>query len=454
MTIEELLSEYEKYNPSSKRLWERAKNNIPGGISANVKYYTPFPLYMKSGQGAYLTDVDDHRYIDYSLSYGPLVLGHGRKEISDALTEYLDLHGTFLYGPPHEGEIQLAELLKEYYPSMERIRFTNSGTEATLLATRISAAYTGKYKIAKFEGHYHGGHNAVLVSVNPNVRKAGNEKRPTPLRGSAGISDEQLSMTIVLPFNDLEACRTILYEHQDDVGCVIIEPFQGGTIPGTKEFILGLRDITREMGMLLVFDEVKTGFRVGMKGAQGIYGVDPDLTTLGKIIGGGFPIGALGGKKEIMDLADPSRIGFFDKDKTIDRSTAILFHSGTYNGHPAIVALGIKTIRILEKELDTVSKNTEVLKNKIRNMYAKHGVRVLTPGTGAMFHICITDQKEIQSYRDMKKCDFGLRRRLDYALMMEGVYNKPCTRYHTSTAHTEEIVDLTLEAYERAFRRV
>ncbi len=449
MTLEELKAAYEEYNPISKNMWLSAKKTIPGGISANVKFYSPFPLFMKEGHGAYLTDVDGHQYVDYALSYGPMILGHGRKEINETINEYLSTHGTILYGTPHEEEAEFAELLQSYYPSMECIRYTNSGTEATLLSIRTACAFTGKYKIAKFEGHYHGGYNEVLVSINPDVSKAGNSERPTGLRESAGISDEQLENTVILPFNNIEACRTILTEQKDEIAGVIMEPLLGGTIPATKKFMAELRTLTEELGILLIMDEVKTGFRIGMTGAQGYYGVKPDLTTLGKIIGGGFPIGVLGGRRDIMEMATPRGSGN-KKSAAAD----ILYHSGTYNGHPLILHVGMKTIDILKNELAPLIERTEKFKTEIRNFFEKHGIRVLTPGIGAMFHICITDLDEVHDYRDLKKSDFDLRRRLDYALYFEGIYNKPCKRYHMSTAHTQEVIDFTLKAYERALGKI
>ena len=449
MTLDDLKADYEERNPESKKMWQKASEILPGGISANVKFYSPFPLFMKEGHGAYLTDVDGHTYVDYAQSYGPLVLGHGREEIIDSMNEYLASHGAILFGTPHEEEAVLAEKLHNYYPSMESIRYTNSGTEATLLAIRTACAFTGRFKIAKFEGHYHGGYNEVLVSINPDVRKAGDVNHPVGVRESAGISDTKLEDTIILPFNNLEACKQILTAHKDEIAGVIMEPLLGGTIPATKEFMDGFRELTKDLKILLIFDEVKTGFRVGMGGAQGYYGIKPDLTTLGKIIGAGFPIGVLGGRKDIMEMAAPRGSG-----TSRISSSDILYHSGTYNGHPLILHLGLKTLEILDYEIEALFKNTELLKTELKSFFAKHGIRVLTPGIGSMFHICVTDLAEIKDYRDLKKSDFDLRRRLDYALYSEGIYNKPCKRYHMSAAHTDAVIDFTIEAYEKAFKRL
>lgn len=453
MTLEELKEEYATKNPASKKAFDNACSDIPGGITANVKFFAPFPLFMKEGHGAWLTDLDDHKYVDYVLSYGPLILGHERKEVLDSIQDYFAKHGTMLYGTPHELEDIFAKKIKEHFPSIEMLRYTNSGTEATLLCIRTAFAYTGKYKLAKFEGHYHGGYNEVLVSVKPDVSKAGDPTHPTPLPESKGISDRMLDDTIVLPFNNLEACTEILTKHQDEVAAIIMEPLFGGTIPATKEFMTGIRALTKKLGILMIMDEVKTGFRITLGGAQQYYDVKPDLTALGKVIGAGFPVGIVGGRKDIMSMAAPQGSNILDNSNT--RSAAdILYHSGTYNGHPMILNAGLTTIGILEHEFDGLLKRTERLKNGIRDIYAAHGIHILTPGIGSMFNIVVTKLSDIKTYRDMQKSDFALRRKLDYALLLEGIYNKPCTRYNMCTAHTDEVIDFTLEAYEKAFKRI
>lgn len=453
MTLEELKEEYATKNPSSKKAFDNACSDIPGGITANVKFFAPFPLFMKEGHGAWLTDLDDHKYVDYVLSYGPLILGHERKEVLDSIQDYFAKHGTMLYGTPHELENIFAKKIKKHFPSIEMLRYTNSGTEATLLCIRTAFAYTGKYKLAKFEGHYHGGYNEVLVSVNPDVSKAGDPTHPTPLPESKGISDRMLDDTIVLPFNDLEACTEILTKHQDEVAAIIMEPLFSGTIPATKEFMTGIRALTKKLGILMIMDEVKTGFRITLGGAQQYYDVKPDLTALGKVIGAGFPVGIVGGRKDIMSMAAPQGSDILDNSNT--RSAAdILYHSGTYNGHPMILNAGLTTIGILEHEFDGLLKRTERLKNGIRDIYAAHGIHILTPGLGSMFNIAVTELSDIKTYRDLQKSDFALRKKLDYALLLEGIYNKPCNRYNMCTAHTDEVIDFTLEAYEKAFKRI
>lgn len=454
MSLEKIKAEYILQNPKSKKAFEDAKTVIPGGITANVKFYDPFPLFMKEGHGAWLTDLDDHKYVDYVLSYGPLIHGHGRKEISQTMNDYIEQHGTLLYGTPHTGEATFAQLIQKFYPSIESLRYTNSGTEATLLSIRTACAYTKKYKIAKFEGHYHGGYNEVLISVNPDVQKAGDIHLPIGVPDSSGISDDELNNTIILPFNDIESCREIMVSHKDEIAALIMEPCFGGTIPATKAFMTGIRDLTNELNILMIMDEVKTGFRVSMGGAQEYYNVKPDLTTLGKAIGAGLPIGILGGRKDIMEIAAPKGSDILDTSLHKISAADVLYHSGTYNGHPLILEMGRTAITLLEQEYEKMIENTEYLKKGIRDIYAKHGFHAITPGIGAMFNICITDLDEILTYRDLQKSDFDTRKAIDYALLTEGIYNKPGNRYNMCTAHTDEVIDFTLNAYEQAFKKV
>lgn len=456
MTLDEILELYKRRTPNSQAAFNRALKTVAGGISANVKYFDPYPLFMKNGEGAWLTDVDDNRYVDYVLSYGPLELGHGRPEIIEAIATHFKEHGTTLYGTPGEIEAAFGERIKSYYPSMELLRYTNSGTEATLFSLRLARAWTNKYKICKFEGHYHGGYNEVLISVNPNLEKAGDIRHPVSLPESAGLPPFQTEDTIVLPFNDLPACREILTARQEEVSAVIMEPVLGGYIPATPEFMKGIRALTEELGILMIMDEVKTGFRIGLGGAQGYYGVRPDITAMGKVIGAGFPVGIVGGRKEIMELAAPlSGSDVFDiSDSRKSSSADVLFHSGTYNGHALILSLGLKTMDILDNEFNSILVHTEQLKDMFTKIYAKHGIKILTPGIGTMFNIAVTDLDQITNYRNMQKSNFELRKRVDYSMLLEGVYNKPGNRYNLSTAHTDSVIDFTAEACEKAFARI
>jgi glutamate-1-semialdehyde 2,1-aminomutase len=456
ITLETLMKEYAERTPTSAALFRKACRCLPGGVSANIKFFEPYPLFMEKGEGAWLTDADGNRYADYLLSYGPLALGHGHPAVRNALAEQFEKHGTLLYGTPHALETEYAEKIREHYPSIELLRYTNSGTEATLLSLRTAYACTGKYKIGKFEGHYHGGYNQVLLSVNPPPALAGDARHPASVPESAGLEPYQTTNTVILPFNDLEACAGILREHQDDMAAVIMEPLLAGYIEAAPEFMRGLRKVTEELGILLLFDEVKTGFRAGLGGAQGCYGVRPDLTALGKVIGAGMPMGVMGGKKELMLKSSPVRgADIFDMSAGKHSSAGdVLFHSGTYNGDPLILTAGLTSIKILEKEFDGMCARTESLKKGLKDIFAAKGIAVNLPGIGTMFNIVVTDKPRIESYRDMQQADLALRRKMDFALFREGIYNKPTNRYSLSTAHDESVIDFTLAAWKKALGRL
>lgn len=453
---EELYSAFMLKTPQSRAFMQQAMQVMPGGVTANIKSFAPYPIVMKSGKGAYLTDIDGNQYIDYLLSYGALMLGHGHPAIIEAVQQQLAADGTMLFGTPHRLEVEMARKIQQYYPSMEMIRYTNSGTEATLLAIRVAYAYTGKYKIAKFEGHYHGGYNQVLLSVNPPLEEAGPSEEPNAVIESRGVEPYQAEHTIILPFNNLDACAEILRKRQHEIAAVMLEPSQAGFIPAEPAFMQGLRKVTEELGILLIFDEVKTGFRIGIGGAQSYYGVKPDITALGKVIGGGFPVGIIGGKKEIMMVSAPLASSDVFDASTSQKSSAkdVLFHSGTYNGHPTILSAGLAVINVLEQEMDRVLSMTEKLKAGIRTLFAKRGIAMQTVGLGTIFSVVITELEHVRNYRDLQQSDFELRKKIDFQLLAEGIYTKPLNRYSLSTAHGEKEINLTLEAYERVLSRI
>lgn len=436
--------------PTSYAFSQRAKQVMPGGVTANIKFFEPYPIAMKSASGAYLRDVDGNEYIDYLLSYGALMTGHGHPNITEAIEAQMARDGTYLFGTPHELEIEMGQKIQQLYPSIEKVRYTNSGTEATLLAIRIAHAYTGKTKIAKFEGHYHGGYDQMLLSVNPPLELAGPAASPSAVPESKGIHPHHFDHTVILPFNQWEETKEILTNQQGDIAAVILEPIQGGFIPATRQFVEELRKLTARLGILLIFDEVKTGFRLGLGGAQEVYGIRPDLTTLGKVVGGGFPIGMVGGKKAIMEISAPSAASdvFDNSQSKKSRAQDVLFHSGTYNGHPTILAAGLATIKLLEQEMAAVLRNTERLKKGITDMFAAKGVGVLTVGEGSIFNLVITEQSEIWNYRDLQaSANFLARKEIDYHLLANGIYTKPLNRYSIATVHGDKEIDRTLEAY-------
>ncbi|MDV2885722.1 aspartate aminotransferase family protein [Alkalihalophilus pseudofirmus] len=435
----------------SQSFMNEASEYMPGGVTANIKYFTPHPIVMNKAKGAYVYDVDGNEYVDYLLSYGALKLGHGHEAITKAIGDQLEEQGTCLFGTPHHYEVEMAKQIKQLYPSMENIRYTNSGTEATLLALRLARAYTGKEGIAKFEGHYHGGFDEVLVSVNPSLEQAGPEQEPNSVLESKGMSERHKNTTITLPFNDLASCEEILRKKHQEIGAVIIEPLQGGFIRASQSFIEGMRQLTKEFGILFIFDEVKTGFRVALGGAQELYEVQPDLTTLGKVIGGGFPVGIVGGRKEIMNITSPSHSAdVFDISQSqTSNASDVLFHSGTYNGHPTILACGLATLEVLKKETADVCNLTSELKTELEHLFKQYSIPMLAVGEGSIFNIVITDKKNISHYRDLQASDFKLRKKMDLRLLLEGIYTKPLNRYSVSTAHTAVEVEKTIEAFRR-----
>lgn len=450
------INQFKEKTKQSALFIKQAKEILPGGVTANIKSFDPYPITMKKGGGAYLEDIDGNAYIDYLLSYGALMLGHGHPEIIQAIQTQLQEDGTCLFGTPHRLEVEMGKKIQEYYPSMELLRYTNSGTEATLLTIRLAYAYTGKYKIAKFEGHYHGGFDQVLLSVNPPVNEAGSAQEPKAISESRGVDPYHQEHTIILPFNDLESCEKILRKHASELAAVMLEPVQGGFIPAEQEFMDGLRKITQELDILLIFDEVKTGFRLGMGGAQAVYQIQPDLTALGKVVGGGFPVGIVGGKKEIMMVSAPKTDAdvFDNSQSNQSKAQDVLFHSGTYNGHPTILTVGLTTLHVLEREINQVFENTERLKTGIKQLFAEKGLAAQTIGLGSIFNLVITDEEKICNYRDLQKANFALRKHIDYHLINEGIYNKPLNRYSLSTVHGDKEINATLEAYDKVLKKI
>lgn len=328
--------------------------------------------------------------------------------------------------------------------------------EATLLAIRTAMAYTGKMKLAKFEGHYHGGYDQVLLSVNPDLDKAGEAHMPISVPESKGIPDYYVENTVILPFNDLEATEQILRTNAHEIAGVILEPIQGGFIPADLEFMKGLRKITEELGILLIFDEVKTGFRLSLGGAQKIYDVNPDLTALGKVLGGGFPVGAIGGKRDIMMVMAPNQgRDILSAGAENTNKSDSLFHSGTYNGHPTILAAGLATIHELEQEgvMDGLFAKTQILRSQLETVYKLHGINMQTIGKGSIFNIILAGGP-IKNYRDLSSANMKLRKEIDYELLKLGIYTKPLNRYSMSIAHDDADITRTVEAHDEALKKV
>ncbi len=444
---------FKEFTSGSARSYKEASQWLPGGVSANIKYFSPYPLVMRRAAGPYLVDIDGNCYIDYNLSYGALILGHGHPAISRVIQSQLQELGTSAFGAPHLLEQKMAKLLVKLYPSIEKIRYTHSGMEAALLAIRLATAWTGKRKIAKFEGHYHGSFDQVLVSVNPSQRSK--YQAPVATADSYGLPDEVANNTLVLPFNDIEQTRVLLEKHACEIGAVILEPVQAGYIPPDPSFLKELRELTRKWNMVLIFDEVKTGFRMGLSGAQGFYGVSPDLTALGKVLGGGFPIGVVGGREEIMELCSPVRGKDILSAESDGASDKPLFHSGTHNGHPLILAAGLATLQLLENNelYQELEQNTLKLRWGIEQILNRYGIPGKTVGVGSIFNLVMTD-KPVRQIQDVLHSDQALRRKLDAFLLEQGIYVKPLNRFSVSVAHTRGIVGETLDRFERGIRNL
>ena len=362
---------------NSKKIYEKAKKVIPGGVNSPVRAFQSvnkdYPIFIKRASGSKLYDEDENEYVDTIGSWGPMILGHNYPEVMEVVKKELE-NGTS-FGLPTKKEVELAELVESCFPTIEKLRLTTSGTEATMAAVRLARAFTGKNKIVKFEGCYHGHSDSLLV-------KAGSGLLTFSHQDSNGITEGVVKDTITVPFGDIEKLRNVL-ENENDIACVIIEPIPAnmGLIETEKEYLEKVREITEKQGVVLIFDEVISGFRVALGGAQQLYGIRPDLTVLGKIIGGGYPVGGFGGKKEIMDLISP--IGS-------------VYHAGTLSGNPISVAAGIKTISILKENpniYENVNEKTENLVKKINELIEKYDVSASVNHVGSLFTIFFSKEK-------------------------------------------------------------
>jgi len=424
----------------SAELFRRAAKVTPGGVMAGIKYFEPYPIFMKSASGSHLWDVDGNEYVDYLMSYGATVLGHGSDVQKRAIQRVMENFGTSVTGTPTDVEVGYGSMLRDLYHPDGLIRFTNSGLEATLLAVRLARAFTGRKKVAKFEGHYHGAVDRLLFSYAPQTGDSGRPSSPVPIGDSAEVDDDMLRESLVLPFNDWESTEKRLIRHSRELACVIMEPFEEGVIPGEMRFMADLRKLTKDLRIPLVFDEVKTGFRVRLGGAAEFYSVMPDLTCLGKIIGGGHPIGAVVGDSELMGLLDPRR-----------EKRSRVFHSGTFNGNPLSLSVGRATVEELSRHgrFDTLCRRTADLKEGFSAELAERKIPHLLLGEGGMFNLYLT-RGEVRNYREAKSTDLRTRRLLDLELIAHGIYLKPENRFCLSLAHTPDDVRLTRDMLARA----
>jgi len=419
--------EYVSKTRKSSALYERAKKVLPAGVSYGIRYFEPYPFYTARAKGSKLYDVDGNKYIDFWLGHTALILGHSPPAIVKAVKSQLE-DGTH-YGTSHELEIKLAEQVAKMVPSAEMVRFTNSGTEANMYATRLARSYTGKSKIAKFEGGWHGGYDALHVGV----------KYPFNIPESAGLTAGTLQDTIVLPFNDLEGVKEKL--KNEEVASIIIEPVlgAGGGIPAEKEFLKGLREFCDEKGILLIFDEVITGFRLAPGGAQQCYGVASDITVFGKILGGGFPIGALCGCREIMERLDPR----------VYERPHYSFHGGTFTANPITMTAGLATLKILEDGqcISQLNKLGAEIRVQLKEVFEANGIDVQVTGVSSLFGMNFT-KEDVKSANAFFKAD--RKKLVDYHLRLiaNGVFFLPTHIGALSTAHSKADVEKLLSETE------
>lgn len=412
---------------ASAKLFDRAKTLMPGGVSSPVRAIKPYPFYVSRAEGPYLWDVDKNRLIDYCLAYGPMILGHKHPSIIERVQK--QLQKGWLYGTPCELEVDLAQRVINHYPSIDMLRFVNTGTEATMAALRIARGYTGKDKIVKVEGGFHGAHDSVLI-------KAGSGATTLGIPDSSGVPKDTAKNTLQVPYNDLAALESAFETFPDEVAAVIMEPVLGniGPILPKDGYLKGVRDLTEEHGVILIFDEVITGFRLNLGGAQTHYGVVPDMTTLGKIIGGGFPIGVVGGKRELMEMVAPS---------------GGIYQAGTFNGSPTSLAAGMATLDILESgALDRLNRAGDDMRKALSQIVEDLGLNYSVVGIASMFKIFFGDAPK--EYTEALKCDKEGYFAFFARMLKSGVFLPP-SQFETnfiSLAHTEEIIDQTLEAYK------
>lgn len=430
---------YADARPNSRRLHTEACKYMPGGDTRTATFFLPFPNFIKYGDGAYMYDEDGFKLLDFQNNYTSLIHGHAHPETVEAVREQITKGSA--YTAPFEKQIELSAILTQRFPSVDMIRYTNSGTEANMHALRIARAYTGKAKIIKTEGGYHGTTDVFEASVDPNIKKAGTLDQIKVIPESRGVSENALKDVLVVPFNDIERTRKMIEEHHRETACIIIEPIMGsaGQITPDLEYLKFLREITEQYHIVLIFDEVVTG-RLSLGGAQKFYGVTPDLTTMGKIIGGGTPVGAFGGKQEIMQMYDP-------REKK-------MYHSGTFNGNAVTMAAGLATMKAYNQEaVDYVNGLGTLFKEGVLKIYDKLGLNMKISGAGSIYNILFTD-KEVKNYRDVASAHEELNKVLYMSLLTKGVFDAERGMFCMSTAMTKEDIRFGLDTLETSLREM
>lgn len=419
-------------------LYQEAQKYIPGGVNSPVRAFKQVggaPVFFKKGEGAYVYDEAGKRYIDYVGSWGPMIVGHAHPEVIEAVVK--TAQNGLSFGAPTVSETELAKRVLELVPSMDQVRMVSSGTEATMSAIRLARGYTGRDKIVKFEGCYHGHSDSLLVKAGSGLLTFGEPSSP-------GVPADLTQHTIVIEYNNPEAVKAVFAEYGDEIACVIVEPIAGNMncIPPQPGFLETIRECCDQHGSVFIIDEVMTGFRVGKYSAQGLYGVTPDLSTFGKVIGGGMPVGAFGGKKAIMDHLSPN---------------GAVYQAGTLSGNPVAMAAGIKTLELISKEgfYEDLSAKTDYLIKGITDVFAKHNRPLSTNHVCGMFGLFFTEG-EVKTFSDATRSDIDFFQKFYHGLLDEGIYLAPSAfeAGFLSSAHTYEDLDETIAAMDRVLTKL
>ncbi|MGE0552337.1 MAG: aspartate aminotransferase family protein [Gemmatimonadales bacterium] len=419
-----LVDAYRARSARSAELYARASRVMPGGDTRTGTFHAPYPLFIKKGAGARVWDADGNEYLDFLNNFTSLIHGHAHPAVQDAIVR--QSAESTVHGSANELQVQLAEVLIERVPSVERLRFCNSGTEATLFALRAAKAFSGRSKIMKMEGGYHGSHDQVAVAMLP----------PYEVRAVAGLSPGALSEVVLGRMNDLAHTESVIERHRDDLAAVIVEPVMGaaGGIRAEPEFLAGLRAITSRLGIVLIFDEIIT-FRLGYGGAQEGYGIRPDLTTFGKIVGGGLPIGAFGGRAEIMATYDPTRRG-------------AIIHSGTYNGNAVTMAAGIATLERFDRAaVERLNRMGDELRERLNGVLRQVELDAQVCGQGSVMQLHGT-RREIRTAADAARADAKTVSLMHLAMLDQGIFSASRQMYVLSTVMTPTDLDRFVEAFE------
>lgn len=423
----------------SEDLFEQAKKTIPGGVNSPVRAFNGVggsPRFIEKADGAYIYDADGKAYIDYVGSWGPMILGHNHPKIREAVLKAVE--NGLSFGAPTELEVQMAEKVIEMVPSIEQVRMVSSGTEATMSAIRLARGYTNRDKILKFEGCYHGHADCLLVKVGSGALTLGQPSSP-------GIPADFAKHTLTAVYNDLDSVKELFSQHPQDIACIILEPVAGNMncIPPVAGFLEGLRELCDQFGALLIIDEVMTGFRVSKSGAQGHYGVTPDLTTLGKVIGGGMPVGAFGGKKEVMQYIAP---------------TGPVYQAGTLSGNPIAMTAGLAQLEALSEPglYEELAAKTKRIAEGFKAAADKHGIPMAINYVGGMFGFFFTDEEKITGFEQVTKCNMEQFRAFYHGMLDEGIYLAPSAfeAGFLSMAHGEQELQATLDAADRVLARM